>query len=262
MTCRRPFRILAIAALAGAGCGDPAGPGVTTDFGAAVNLGQGVARTYVVSEGGTPTEIGIALSAAALEGLPAPTGPMDSHSFLLPLPAGQGTDVQLVELNWNPAGHPPPMVYTVPHFDFHFYTVSLAERNAILPTDPGFAAKAANLPAASLQPPGYVPPAMNGSIEAVPMMGVHWVDPTGPEFTGSPFTSTFIYGSWDGHFTFLEPMVTLDFLKTQPTLEKPIPVPAHFETDGYRPAAYRVSYDAKAGEYRIGLTKLRFIAKG
>ena len=26
-------------------------------------------------------------------------------------------------LDWNPQGHQPPGVYTVPHFDFHFYMV-------------------------------------------------------------------------------------------------------------------------------------------
>jgi hypothetical protein len=31
-------------------------------------------------------------------------------------------------INWMPEGHPSPMVYTVPHFDFHFYMIPNAER--------------------------------------------------------------------------------------------------------------------------------------
>ena len=49
-------------------------------------------------------------------------------------------------------------VYTVPHFDFHFYWVSLADRDAVDPGDPEFAAKARNLPTDGYVPPGYIVP--------------------------------------------------------------------------------------------------------
>ncbi|MEP6495442.1 MAG: hypothetical protein ABJF01_22335 [bacterium] len=59
-----------------------------------------------------------------------------------------------VVLDWNPAGHEPEHVYTLPHFDFHFYSVSEAEQMKIMPDAPNFAAGAALLPDAQFAPVG------------------------------------------------------------------------------------------------------------
>ncbi|HUQ15714.1 MAG TPA: hypothetical protein VM094_06635 [Gemmatimonadales bacterium] len=94
-----------------------------------------------------------------LEGLPATGdhgggGHEHYSSFVLSLPAHNGTPYRFVELDWNPKGHGGP--YTAPHFDFHFYRIPLAERDAIDPETPEYAARAANLPAADRLPAGYV----------------------------------------------------------------------------------------------------------
>ncbi|MGW8265764.1 MAG: hypothetical protein ACWGSQ_05305, partial [Longimicrobiales bacterium] len=99
---------------------------------------------------------------------------------------------------------------------------------------------------------------------AVPQMGVHWVDVRSPELQAMfgnpggyvPFDATFIYGSWDGRFTFLEPMVTRAFLLTHPDQLRPVSHPAAYPEPGWYPAAYRISYDAQARESRIALTQL------
>lgn len=241
-------------ALAAACSGDPtsATTSPTTEFGATIVLGNGTARSYLISQGSTPTELGIALSATALDGLQ--TAPlMGGYESLLPLPAHNPTQFQVIGLNWNPAGHPPPMVYTVPHFDFHFYMISLADRNAIDPSDPAFGAKAASLPAATLRPATYVadPPT-----NAIPHMGVHWTDSTAAEFHGQPFTRTFIAGSWNGQFTFLEPMVTRAYLLTHPVDVIAVPRAAQTAAGGYYPAEYRVAWDSASAEWHIALTNL------
>ncbi|MGH7507588.1 MAG: DUF5602 domain-containing protein [Longimicrobiales bacterium] len=238
-------------------------------YGVPVNVGNGQARAYVLldtNNGDAPLEIGIALSEEALDGLPAPGAHpehMDSYSYTLPLPQQMPSPYEVVELNWNAGGHPPPHVYDQPHFDFHFYTISLAERNAIQPSDPAFAAKAAQMPSADFVPPGYaVLPPPPAPVEAVPMMGVHWIDVTAPEIqpADSPdhraFTRTFIYGSWDGQFTFVEPMVTRAYLLSGPDERIPISTPASYESPGYYPGAYHVKYDAQAKEYRVALADL------
>lgn len=225
--------------------------GTHRQYGTPVKVGNGMARAYIVLNDGVPSEMGIALTEQALDGLPAPTGGFpDTHSYLLPLPAQNPTPYELVELDWNPGGHPPPMVYTVPHLDFHFYTISRAERDAIVP-GPDFGAKGGNLPPVEFRPAGYVADPMG-----VPQMGVHWTDPASPEFNGMPFTSTFIYGSWDGHFTFAEPMVTRAYLLTHPDTIGTIPVPTAFEEPGYHPTSYRVMFDQRAKEYRVAITGL------
>ena len=62
-------------------------------------------------------------------------------------------------------------------------------------------------------------------VEAVaPAMGNHYVDLTAPEFRGTPFTRTWIYGAYDGRVTFYEEMVTLDHMKA--TAEACYPIKA------------------------------------
>jgi hypothetical protein len=249
------FGVLGIAVAFGASCSretTAAAPKPVVEYGSPVAIGNGNARSYVVLDRGAPTELGVALSAAALDSLPsAPL--MGGYEFVLPLPADNATQVQVIGLNWNPTGHPPPMVYTVPHFDVHFYTISLTDRNAIAPSDPSFAAEAADLPAADLRPPGYVadPPA-----NAIPHMGIHWTDTTAAEFHGQPFTRTFINGSWNGQFIFFEPMVTRAYLLTHPDDLVPVRAAARRATAGYYPATYRVSWDAAASEWHIALSDL------
>jgi hypothetical protein len=74
----------------------------------------------------------------------------------------------------------------------------------------------------------------------VPQMGVHWVDVTAPELNGQLFTQTFIYGSYNGQVTFYEPMITLDFIKANPSYQRNIPVPSKFEQPGYYPTKMRI----------------------
>ena len=71
-----------------------------------------------------------------------------------------------------------------------------------------------------------------------------------------PFTKTFVYGSWNGRFTFLEPMITRSYLLSHPDVVTPISVPSLYPQPGYYPSAYRVAYDSKAKVYRVALTEL------
>jgi len=261
-----PFRfptllLTGLAALTAA-CGGsaPAGSeaaGAETVYGEAIPLGDGTARTYIRLENGAPVEVGVALSEAALSNLPVQHGPgsmpmPDGNSvyeFVLALPVSNPTPYQHVTLDWNPGGHEPPGLYDRPHFDVHFYTIPDEERRTILPTDPRFAEKAAHFPAPEFVPAGYFAP----EPAAVPMMGVHWLDPASPELNGQEFTSTFIYGSWDGRMIFAEPMVTQAFLETKPDFGAPIPVAEQQQVPGYHPASYAVRWNEQAREYRISL---------
>ena len=282
---------LTLAALVPAACGDPAptgasagragAPGTHREYGTPIRLGQGRARSYVVldrKDGGRALEFGVALDERAMEGLPAHGAGDGPHGnfveMLLPLPADNPTPFRLVELDWNPMGHGAP--HEAPHFDFHFYTITAAERNAIVPTDPQFAAKAGTYPAVATVPPFIVQPAAALGLPpesvAVPRMGMHWIDVRSPELqimlgnpdAYRPFTKTFIYGSWDGAFIFMEPMITREYIvakrdATDPAVRDewvPIPTSTSYPQGGFRPDAYRITYDAQAREYRIALALL------
>ena len=261
-----------------------ADPGPRRQYGAPVRVGNGNARTYVVLDeraGGAPVEIGVALDEAALEGLPAaPAGGAHDHSgskmYDLQLPARHGTPYRFVQLDWNPGGHEPPGVYDTPHFDFHFYTITQSERDAIDPAVVGeaeFTARGNRLPPEAERAETYVPLSPpGGPLVMVPRMGVHWATVHAPELQGlmgrpeaaRPFTTTFLRGSWDGRVTFDEPMVTRAFILGRKTAAAaaqrdsvmPLTAAPRVRAAGHYPTAYRVAYDARAREYRIALTGL------
>lgn len=269
--------LLAVAALTAAAAWNihraPASDAVSSRYGAPIALGNGQTRTYVLTDpqSGRPVEVGVALSAEALDSLPAlspehaPGTHGPSQAYLLELPAHNPTPYRFVEVDWNPMGHGGP--YTAPHFDFHFYRVPLAVRNEIVLEDPAFAEKAARLPAADEMPAGYVsthvllkttPAGMT-----VPRMGLHWLDIKSPELppANRPFTATFIVGSWNGQVIFDEPMVTRDFIlaqRTGPATADSIPLPLaqRYVPAGYYPVSYAVRWDSEAREYRIALKGL------
>lgn len=246
--------------------------------GAAQKVGNGTARAYIiVDEKNVPVEVGVALSESVMEGLPKPkpmdhNAPMvagehlDMHNWLLALPAENPTPYQFVQFGWNPKGHEPPGVWDTPHFDFHFYTVPVSVRNEIVPTDPKFAEKAAKYPAESQRAQFYLDAATAAKTEpaavTIPEMGLHWIDVRTPEIqvmagkpeAYKPFTTTFIYGSWNGEFIFAEPMITRAFLMARGDTLIQVPS-AGFAKPGYYPAAYRVRWDESSREYLVSLTQ-------
>jgi hypothetical protein len=153
-----------------------------------------------------------------------------------------------IGLNWQPEGHPPPRVYTHPHFDVHFYLISRAERDQITPADPEYEAKIAAQPSAEETPPRYAP-----DPEGVPRMGTHWTNIDSHEFHGSTFTNTMVYGFYDAKMVFIEPMVTRAFLLSRPDDTKTIQVPERYPARGRYPRAYTVRYDATTDNYRVEL---------
>jgi hypothetical protein len=244
----------------------PAPSGDGTFYGPAQSIGNGDVRTYVNVRGGEPVEIGVALSETALDNLPMPAPQHAGHAegasahehvnmvaYSLELPAEAArTPYRFVELDWNPGGHEPPGIYDIPHFDFHFYTITPAERDAIDPADPLFQKKTENVPPAGFIASNYVAPMMT----AVPKMGLHWIDPASPELNGQKFTRTFIYGSWDGKATFWEPMITREFILSRPDFQTHVMQPERVATPGYYPQGYTVRWNEQTKEYRIALTEL------
>lgn len=218
-----------------------------TTFSAEQNIGDGKAKLFVTRNAeGDPTEVGIRISESALTNLP---DTMMMLGFDM-ISEGSETIFKHVTLDWNPHGHEPAMIFDVPHFDMHFYTMTPAElMTNISPSDPDWATKEANMPAAQYVPADYfVPP----PVAAVPMMGVHWIDSTSGLMPGS-FTEVMIYGSWDGKFHFVEPMMTTAWLATKPSIEKDLKLSQAYQTTGYWPTTYSVDFDDTTNEYVITL---------
>ncbi|MGW5151843.1 DUF5602 domain-containing protein [Rhodococcus koreensis] len=254
---RRAVGLILAVCVTVAGCGAAAaGPEERrTYFGSPAPLGEGAVRTYTtVDTRGDPTAVGIRMSATALGGLPD-TGAM----FILDLHGEASPTVfDHVMLNWNPHGHEPEILFGKPHFDMHFYMTDMSSTMGIDPAASDYAARAAHLPDAKYIPRDYItPPGPLASQLAVPFMGVHWMDATAGMIPGVyDFTQTFINGSWDGNYTFMEPMMTRAWLVTKPTIRELIKQPLAYQYTAYYPTVYSVRFDYATGEYVISLEEM------
>jgi len=219
-----------------------------TYSGPAVPVGDGVGFAWVtVDRDGVALAMGVELSEKALINLP-----MHPMEWVLALPSEvRVAPYDHVGLDYNPAGHEPPGVYDLEHFDVHFYMISEKERSEIGPNDPGF----------DLEPnPIYLPEDYLRVPGGVPGMGAHWVDLLAPEFNGGVFTRTFIWGTFGGRVVFLEPMVTVEALTADEEIVLPVRQPQAFQRDGYYPKSYRTSYLERTGGYRVALDGLTYHA--
>lgn len=241
------------------GCGGtsaaPANSG--TFFGPSQDLGNGTVRTYVMlDEGGNPTEVGLRMTPTALDDLPG-TAAGAPPMLMLDFPdQASATAFDHVMLNWNPEGHDPVVLFGKPHFDFHFDMVDMATLEAISPSDPGYATKAERAPEAKYVPEGYVvPPGGPAAAQAVPGMGVHLIDSGDTSIVpGSyDFEQIVINGTWDGRNTFIEPMITREWLLTAPNSQQALKLPQAYQRAGYHPTTYGVHVDEQTKDYVISL---------
>jgi len=225
-----------------------------TFYGPQVQMGDGRARSWInIFHDGRPLAIGIEMTDGALHGLTQDPTDFAGSTFILPLhqKAKSVTPFDHLVIDWNPLGHAPEHVYDIPHFDFHFYKISLQAQLAIPPYPLAPAAFDKDPPA------GYMPPLYLHTEGGVPQMGAHWVDLLSPEFSGELFTSTFIYGSYDGHVTFDEPMITLTTLESGMTIHKDIRQPQYFDpANNYYPTRYNIWQDNTNDRHYISLDNM------
>jgi hypothetical protein len=242
-------------------------------LGRAQKIGAGTVQSFVKVDGNAaPLAIGVTLSPGALEQLPA-TPNMTSRCFdvdgngqynghecmgdeerILEVPTGASSlPFGWVMLNWNPAGHH-GTPYAQAHFDFHFYMSDRSLVEAIRPGRCGEMVDCGDFKRASQPvPPQYVPAGYIDIGAVAPRMGNHLLDSQSPELKDSlPFSSTFIYGAYQGKIIFLEPMITLDVLRSTDNRCLEIRQPKAFQRAGYYPTQYCVRQDQK-GQRTVSL---------
>lgn len=254
-----------------------------TEYGPALAMGNGQVRAFLEQTGsGAPKRLGIEFDDASLTGLPTAVSDgtwnvVDSegnvawfccgHEHVLELPpSAVVTPFKHAVVNWNPHGHIPPGVYDLPHFDFHFYTITNEERQTIAapsaeemcdvgggqvaPLSCADLATATQPLAASQLPPDYFSP---GAVE--PGMGNHLLDMLAPELAGETFTQTWIYGTWKGKISFFEPMITLAYFQELDGKRcYDLKLPEQFADPGYYPTRYCTQYvPAQGGSYTVEL---------
>jgi hypothetical protein len=217
-------------------------PNSIISYGSYVNVGNGKARSYISKNAdGSVKEVGFNFTEDALSGLPT-----QNTDYVLPMPSDNKTQINHISFDYSVHGHSPEHIYDVPHFDVHYYMISEQEKNAITETDP----KIDVLPPASSIPKNYVP----GGNEA--KMGKHWVDTTSHEFHGQEFTSTFVYGSYNGKFIFFEPMISVSYLQTKPNVKLNVTSLGGVQKAGLYPQEYAIEWQKERREYTVALDNL------
>lgn len=183
------------------------------------------------------------------------------HYKRLPTYVKKATGVDHISLDFNPCGHPPADVFTVPHYDAHMYMVSPKARTCmtcdIIPGKPVCNPEEqttengrALFHAATVQPSGKIANMPDGfkshPYNVVPLMGSHyWNGATQPDLNIEPWEDpVWIMGSLDGAISLIEPMFPLTFVTGKVDREYNEELTYVSQTDKRLPFRYTVSYNA------------------
>lgn len=230
-------------------------------WGDSVSVGDGEVSAYATTNpAGKLSSLGVNIDADALAVFDTDeTPPHEKVEAHLAFPSDVDThQFTFVGFHFNPQGHPPAGIYTVPHFDFHFYMMEEDDVEAI-----PFGPATYSIPTAQMPEDYSRVPVVDLTGDGVPdpivedEMGEHLVDLSSPEFQpDGEFTHTMIYGAYDpdgdgvGRLTFVEPMITNAFLDDlTEKLEVEMKVPDEYFTADDYPTQYVVEPSSHGGVY-------------
>ena len=262
--------------------------GCTAGFGVPVPLGKGSVRGYTIVSGGVKgpvlKEMGVLITAAALQGLPQncvtddpspqarwlicqkpATGTQgkgqmnDTMVTTLKMPAAAAklANVDDLDLSWLPYGHAPANVWDKPQFDIHF-PLRLPKGGQ------SEAAFYAPQPAASQLPAGY---------QVLPESGFHWdtvalqghshaADPAkSPEFSGGPFLANFLYLNYNGRAIGYEVYASQALLSSRQTYTRDLDAPQVSFGTSIVPTKLTIRYEPLLSMYRVALSGFKPITR-
>ena len=209
--------------------------------------------SWAQMSGSKVVALGATVPMAAIENTPADAPmvwpPVANAVISMPAEARAATGVDHLTVYWEHHGHPPTPFLT-PHFDFHFYTISNADRLAI---------DCANKLKPDAVPAGYSLPDIN--IEGIGMltglcvagMGMHSLVSSELAAT-TPFSGTMVLGFYDTKPIFFEPMIAKAKLMEKQSFTVPMTVPAGLAAGVHYPTKFEAIYDASIPGYRLVFT--------
>jgi hypothetical protein len=209
------------------------------------------ACTWAELEGDHIVRIGATIPMASIENAPAETEMTwpPTVAALVPLPGVVQTQlgVQSLKVYWEAHGHPPGP-YLVPHFDFHFYTITPEETDAIDCSD---STKPEELPSGYALPDAEIPDIGMLVGLCVPEMGMHALLQSEMESEES-FTGTMVIGYYEQESIFFEPMITKDLLMARQAFSLDFPsIPGEGGAGVSLPTRFEAEYDEMASAYRF-----------
>jgi len=209
--------------------------------------------SWVVMEGGVPTELGATIPLALIESVPSDVEmvwpPQELAAVALPAEARAALGIDHLGINWEANGHPPESFLTQ-HFDFHFYNITQAEVQAI---DCADEAKPGQVPAGYALPDIDIPGMGILVGLCVPVMGMHAM-PADEVHETHAFEASMIVGYYGGEPTFFEPMVSRELLLRKQGFSLPMPAVQGLPHGVRYPRAFRAEYDEDVAQYRLIFT--------
>ena len=207
--------------------------------------------TWAETTGGSVSSFGVTVPMASVEGAPDDVEmvwpPVLTAVVALPATVRDQMGVHSIKFYWEAHGHPPGP-YLTPHFDFHFYTISPEEVDAIDCSDlskPGSPHTGYALPDVEIPDVGL----LIGL--CVPEMGMHAL--LEEELASEElFSGTMVIGYYESRPIFFEPMVTRELLMTRQTFSLDMPsVPG-----ATIPGSFEARFDEAANVYRFVFSDL------
>jgi len=202
---------------------------------------------------GRVIEAGITLPLAVMENAPADhhrDTPSADVRIDFPAVVRETTFLDHAGFFWEAQGHFPDQRYGVPHWDFHFFSVSAADADAIDCRD-------LSQVAPEEIAPGWlpaVPPGAPAIDFCVPAMGFHSLPASEFQASGDiqadPFDMVMIGGYYGGDFVFVDPMVTQAVMLQRSSFGLPMPVPPGIEGGAY-PTTFEAIYDPSVDAYHL-----------
>ncbi|SMO42244.1 hypothetical protein [Gracilimonas mengyeensis] len=247
--------------------------------GAVVAMGEGTLETFgEIDKDGNPLKIGVSFSKEALDSPPTTlsdgnrcfdhdnSGSIDTdtecmpwHERVIPLPATITRNVDMpfkwALVNWNLEGHIPDGIWNEPHFDVHFYIAPIEKIFGLQRGDcgPEFLRCDQYEIATKPVPDHLMHPDYINVGAAAPAMGNHLVDTTAAEFSGTPFTRSWIYGVYDAEVIFYEEMLAQSYMQTLPNDCFPIKTTPEVALSGYYPETVCTRHDESSGGVAVSL---------
>ena len=206
--------------------------------------------TWAQFQGDELLEFGATIPLASIEGAPSEGEfvwpPPHVAKIRLPEEVKATAGFDHLMINWEVHGHPPALFLT-PHFDFHFFTISLAEAEAIDCSD---LTKPAELATGYALPDMEIPGVGELIGLCVPTMGMHSMLEAEME-QADPFDASMIVGYYRGELVFIEPMISRMALLQEEGFSVDIPAIANVPAQVSLPASFQADYDEANSQYRF-----------
>ncbi len=240
--------------------------GPCPQLGDRVTFANGSMQTFLqVNPDGTPYSYGLGFPAKTLEDLPSKDNPNDFQNcfdadengsisekecvgghfrFLFFPKKNLKTPIKWSSISFSPVGRLPPLPYDLPVFEFRFNLMDFSKNNSIkLGPCPGLTNCEDYALASKDVPEKYLPKGYSNLNIIEGKVGNLLVDTHGFEFDPKKrFRQSFILGSFDGHLSFFEVMVSLEELNKKKTICLPIKQADSYEELGHYPTKYCVKY--------------------